>query len=223
LDRRGIGDIDTLTVEEYAARNAWGRLRYRIYRHPLVMFGIGPAYLFLLQHRLPVGAMWHGRMPWVSTGLTNLAIILVGAGLIYALSWPVFLVIHLPTVLMGAAAGVWLFYVQHQFEKTYWEKDTDWSHPDAALRGSSFYDLPPALMWVTGNIGVHHLHHLSSRIPFYRLANALDNYPELRSIGRITFRESLHCVGLVLWDSDQKRMVSFKENTIRQATARAKG
>ncbi len=210
LDRRGIGDIDTLTVGEYLARSRWGRLRYRIYRHPLVMFGVGPAYLFLLQHRLPVGAMRRGAMPWASTMLTNVAALAVAAIMIHFTGLPAFLLVHVPIVVIGATIGVWLFYVQHQFERTYWEPEAGWSHPDAALHGSSFYDLPKPLMWLTGNIGVHHVHHLSSRIPFYRLGQVLADHPELRSVGRITLLESLRSVRLTLWDADHKRMVSFR-------------
>ena len=209
LEHRGIGDIDTLTVEEYRSRSRWGRLRYRIYRHPLVMFVAGPSYLFFLQHRLPVGAMNRGAMPWLSTMLTNLGIAALAVSLVMVMGISTFLVIHVPIVAIAASIGVWLFYVQHQFEQTYWEHNTDWSHPDAALHGSSFYDLPAPLMWVTGNIGVHHLHHLSSRIPFYRLSEVLSDYPELRTIGRLTLRESLKCVKLALWDQQSKKMVPF--------------
>lgn len=209
LDRRGIGDIDTLTVEEYRRLSRWGRMRYRFYRHPLVMFGLGPSYLFLIQHRLPLGAMRRGAMPWLSTGFTNLGIVVLILGASQATGFAAFLLIHLPVVIVAASIGVWLFYVQHQFEQTYWEEETDWSHPDAALHGSSFYDLPRPLMWLTGNIGVHHLHHLSSRIPFYRLPEVISDYPELRQIGRLSLRESLGCVRLTLWDGEAKRMVSF--------------
>lgn len=221
LDRRGIGDIDTLTVGEYLSRSRWGRLRYRIYRHPLVMFGIGPAYLFLLQHRLPVGAMGRGMMPWASTSLTNLAILAYALCLIQLIGLSAFLMVHLPVMLMGAALGVWLFYVQHQFERTYWEHDENWSHPDAALHGSSFYDLPRPLMWITGYIGVHHVHHLSSRIPFYRLPEVMSAHPELGGIGRITLWESLKCVRLTLWNEDSKAMVAF--STLGSSPARMAG
>ncbi len=209
LDRRGIGDIDTLTVREYLGLSRWGRIRYRIYRNPVVIFGLGPAYLFILQHRLPVGSMNRGAMPWLSTLFTNLGIVALCAALIYAVGWSTFLLIQLPVVMIGASIGVWLFYIQHQFEQTYWEREPDWSHPDAALHGSSFYDLPAPLMWMTGNIGIHHLHHLSSRIPFYKLPRIMADYPELRNIGRITLWESLKCVRLTLWDEDRKQMVPF--------------
>lgn len=209
LEHRGIGDIDTLTVDEYRSRSRWGKLRYRVYRHPLVMFVAGPSYLFFLQHRLPVGAMNRGAMPWLSTMLTNLGIAALAVSLMMLMGVSTFLVIHVPIIAIAASVGVWLFYVQHQFEQTYWEPDADWSHPDAALHGSSFYDLPAPLMWITGNIGVHHLHHLSSRIPFYRLSEVLSHHPELRNIGRLTLLESLKCVKLALWDQQSKRLVPF--------------
>ena len=217
LGRRGIGDIDTLTVEEYLARGRWGRIKYRLYRHPLVMFGLGPSFLFLLQHRLPVGATRLGRMPWLSTMLTNLGIAVLFALAIWLMGPSTFLLLYLPMMVVGASIGVWLFYVQHQFEQTYWEPATDWSQPDASLHGSSFYDLPRWLMWLTGNIGIHHLHHLSSRIPFYRLPEALADYPELRTIGRLTLWQSLACVRLTLWDAGRRRMVPF--TALRQRAA----
>ncbi len=216
LDRRGIGDIDTITVAEYQALGRWGRLRYRFYRHPLVMFGLGPAYLFLLRHRLPVGAMRGGRMPWVSTLSTNLAIMVISVGLIYLVGWKAFLLIQIPVTLLASSAGVWLFFVQHQFEETYWDKTPAWERSAAALHGSSYYDLPPFLMWITGYIGVHHLHHLSSRIPFYRLPTVLSDYPELKNIGRLTFWESLRCVRLTLWDEAERRLISFREMKRRE-------
>jgi omega-6 fatty acid desaturase (delta-12 desaturase) len=218
LDRRGFGDIDTLTIGEYLALGRLGRLRYRLYRHPLVMFGLGPSYLFILRHRLPFGAMKQGRMPWLSTIATDLAIAAVCGLLIYLVGLAAFLSIQLPIVMIGASVGVWLFYVQHQFERTYWERNPDWSHKTAALHGSSYYDLPRPLMWITGNIGIHHLHHLSSRIPFHRLPQVLKDHPELKQIGRLTLWQSLKCVRLTLWDEDAKRLVSFREVGRRMAS-----
>jgi omega-6 fatty acid desaturase (delta-12 desaturase) len=135
LDRRGLGDVETLTVEEYRARSFWGRLRYRLYRHPLVMFGIGPAYLFILQHRLPVGL--RGWRPWASTMTTNLVIASLVALMIWLIGLKAFLLVHLPSLLLAASVGVWMFYVQHQFEQTSWASDRDWNLHDAALHGSS--------------------------------------------------------------------------------------
>jgi omega-6 fatty acid desaturase (delta-12 desaturase) len=219
LDHRGIGDVDTLTVREYRALSYWGRLRYRLYRHPLILFGLGPAYLFLLQQRLPVGLMRNGWQPWISTMATNLAIALVVAILVWFIGIKAFLLVHLPIMLLAASAGVWLFYMQHQFERTVWARDGEWRLHDAALWGSSHYDLPSLLCWFTANIGVHHVHHLSSRIPYYRLPEVLRDHPELRAIGRLTLLESFRCVRLALWDEEQNRLVSFRELTASQVTA----
>lgn len=211
LDERGVGDIRTLTITEYRALSWYGQLGYRLYRHPLVMFGIGPAWLFLLKQRLPFGMMRAGAMPWVSTMGTNLAIALIAAWMIWAIGLAPFLLVHLPIVLLAGAAGIWLFYVQHQFEETHWSETAEWQFQEAALHGASHYDLPPILRWVTGNIGIHHVHHLSSRVPYYRLPDVLRDHPELADIGRITVAESLRCVKLVLWDERSRRLVSFRD------------
>jgi omega-6 fatty acid desaturase (delta-12 desaturase) len=211
LDRRGIGDIDVLTVREYFARTKIGRLRYRLYRHPAVMFGLGPAYLFLFQHRLPVGLMRQGWQPWVSAMATNVGIALTASLLIWLIGlWP-FVLVHAPIMLLAASIGVWLFYVQHQFEHTSWRANNEWDLHEGALHGSSHYDLPPLLRWFTANIGIHHVHHLCSRIPFYRLPRVLHAYPELGTIGRISLVESIRCVRLTLWDEQRKRLISFRD------------
>jgi acyl-lipid omega-6 desaturase (Delta-12 desaturase) len=211
LDRRGMGDIDTLTVQEYLARSRWGRLRYRMYRHPVIMFGIGPAYLFFLQHRLPVGLMRSGWQPWLSTMATNAGITAVVASMIWLVGVGPFLLVHLPIVVLAASIGVWLFYIQHQFEHTVWVGDGKWNLQEAALHGSSHYALPSPLRWFTANIGIHHIHHLCSRIPFYRLPLVLRDHPDLDGIGRLTLLQSLRCVRLVLWDEDRQQLVSFSE------------
>ncbi len=211
LDRRGIGDIDTLTAGEYLARSRWGRLCYRAYRHPLLMFGLGPAYLFLLKHRVPSDMMSAGRGPWLSTIGTNGAIAAVAGVMIWLLGVQAFLLVHLPVMMLGASIGVWLFYVQHQFEETSWERDGAWNVHEAALHGSSHYDLPPVLRWFTANIGLHHIHHLCSRIPFYRLPSVLRDHPDLRNTGRITLMQSFSCVRLTLWDETARRLISFGE------------
>jgi omega-6 fatty acid desaturase (delta-12 desaturase) len=211
LDRRGIGDIDTLTVREYLALSRWRRFGYRLYRHPIVMFGIGPIYLFMLQYRLPFGLAREGWVPWVSTMATNGAIALVVAGMMWQVGvWP-FLLVHLPITVVGGAIGVWLFYIQHQFEHTDWSESDDWNLPAAALYGSSHYDLPAVLRWYTANIGVHHVHHLCSRIPFYRLPHALRHHPDLANVGRLSLGQSLACVHLVLWDETARRLITFRE------------
>lgn len=211
LDRRGIGDIDTLTVEEFRARTPRRQLLYRLYRHPLVMFGIGPAYLFILRHRLPMGLMRSGWEPWVSAMATNAAIAILVAVIIWLVGLGPFLLVQMPITLIAASIGVWLFYVQHQFEDTFWEHDRDWSFHEAALHGSSHYDLPPVLRWFSANIGVHHVHHLSSRIPYYRLPEALRDRPELRKVGRLSLLQSLKAVRLVLWDEEKRHLVSFRD------------
>ena len=210
LARRGIGDIKTLTVREYFSRNWRDRLRYRLYRHPLVMFGLGPAYVFLLENRLPLG-FERQRMPWLSTMSTNAGILLAAGVLILCVGFTTLLIVHLPIVVLAATMGVWLFYVQHQFEATTWYEATDWSQPEAALHGSSHYDLPLPLRWFSANIGVHHVHHLSSGVPFYRLPEVLRAYPELREVSRLTLWQSLVCVRLTLWDEEARRLLSFRE------------
>jgi omega-6 fatty acid desaturase (delta-12 desaturase) len=217
LQRRGMGDVDTLTVREYLLLSYWGRLRYRLYRHPAVMFGVGPAYLFLLQHRLPVGLMRGGWVPWASTMGTNAAVALTVAGLIWLIGVGPFLLVHGPIVLLAAAMGVWLFYVQHQFADTQWDDDARWNLHEAALRGSSYYVLPGILRWFTANIGVHHVHHLCSRIPYYRLQRVLRENPELGAIGRLTLWQSIKCVRLALWDESRKKLISFREMRRMQA------
>lgn len=211
LDRRGIGDVDTLTVGEYLSRARLGRLSYRLYRHPLVMFGVGPAYLFVAQHRLPIGLMGAGWRPWLSTMATNLAIALLVGTLIWLVGLGAFLMVQMPVTLLAASIGVWLFYVQHQFEHTHWEEQPSWNMHEAALHGSSYYELPAVLRWFTANIGVHHVHHLCSRIPYYRLQRVLRDHPDLKGIGRLTIGESFRCVSLVLWDQRQRRLISFRE------------
>jgi omega-6 fatty acid desaturase (delta-12 desaturase) len=211
LDERGVGDITTLTVEEYRALSAWGRLGYRLYRHPLVLFAIGPIWVFGLKQRLPIGLMKEGRDPWISTMATNVAIAAMVAVLVWLVGLVPFLLVHVPIVFLAGAAGIWLFYVQHQFEDTHWSSGEEWDFRQAALHGSSYYDLPPVLNWLTGNIGIHHVHHLSSKVPCYRLPEVLRDFPELKEIGRITIRDSLGCVKLALWDEGRRRLVTFRE------------
>ena len=211
LDRRGLGDVDTLTVREYLALSSWGRLCYRLYRHPAVMFGIGPAYLFVLRQRLPIGMLRGGWRPWLSTMATNFAIALIVAVLIWFIGVGPFLLVHLPIILISGAIGMWLFYVQHQFDPTFWARDGEWTLHEAALYGSSYYDLPAILRWFTANIGMHHVHHLCSRIPYYRLPRALRDHSELRSVSRLTMLQSFRCVRLALWDEERQRLISFRE------------
>jgi omega-6 fatty acid desaturase (delta-12 desaturase) len=211
LDKRGIGDIDVVTVKEYRALPRSGRILYRLYRHPIVMFIIGPAYQFLLRNRLPLVLAEADRRYWISTMGTNVSVGIVVGIMIYVVGLGPFLMVQLPVTLIASSIGVWLFYVQHQFEHTQWDKDEDWQIHDAALYGSSHYDLPGVLRWITANIGVHHVHHLSSRIPFYRLPQVLRDFPELSEVRRLTLFESFACLKLRLWDENQRRLVSLKE------------
>lgn len=216
LDRRGIGDVDTLTVKEYLQRGWFHRLLYRLYRNPVILFGLGPSYLFILRHRLPVGAMTKGIKPWISTQATNVGIVLVSALIIYTTSWQMFLFIQIPIVVLAATFGVWLFYVQHQFDETHWERNAKWERENSALHGSSYYDLPRPLMWISGYIGIHHVHHLSSRIPFHKLPQVVKDHPELKEIGRLTLWDSFRSVKLTLWDEERRELVSFRELRRRQ-------
>jgi len=211
LDRRGLGAIEILTVDEYRAMPRARRLGYRLYRHPAVMFGLGPAFVFFLMQRLPVGMMRQGWRPWASV-LGNA--VAAGAGL-GALIWlfgpaPV-LTVNVVTMLLAATVGVWLFYIQHQFEDARWARSQGWRREEAALRGSSHYDLPPVLRWFTANIGIHHVHHLSSQIAFYRLPRVLTAYPALRGVSRVGLLESFRCAKLALWDETRGRLISFAE------------
>ena len=209
LGKRGTGDIDTLTVAEYRGRSPRQRLLYRLYRHPLIFFLIGPAYTFLLRHRFPAGYSINTWRPWLSTLTTNAAIGTIAGVLIWQIGIAQFMLVHLPIALIAATAGVWLFYIQHQFEHTVWDEDSDWSFHGAALHGSSHYDLPPILRWFTANIGIHHVHHLSSRIPFYRLPEVLKSHPELAGVNRLTFGQSLGTTQLKLWDEKERRLLAF--------------
>jgi omega-6 fatty acid desaturase (delta-12 desaturase) len=211
LERRGIGDITTLTVQEYLGLSAWRRLGYRLYRNPIVMFGLGPAYLFIVQNRLPTGVWRGGWQPWLSAMGTNAAIALLAVVTMWLIGVGPFLLVHLPITLLAASIGVWLFYVQHQFEDTLWAHAPGWTVHEAALHGSSHYDLPGILRWFTANIGVHHVHHLCSRIPYYRLPRVLRDHPELKAIGRLTLIQSLGCVRMALWDESNRRLISFSE------------
>ncbi len=209
LEHRGFGDIDTLTVDEYLRLSRWGRFRYRVYRHPLVLFGIGAVVHFFVRHRLPtiVPATWRRErlsILWTDVGLVSFV---VGMGLL--VGFKAFFLVYLPFSLLSCSIGVWLFYVQHQFEPTYWEHDERWQYEDAGLRGSSYYHLPWLLQWLTGNIGLHHIHHLNPRIPNYRLQEVLDSHPELRQVTRLTLWRSLRCASLALWDEREQKLVRF--------------
>jgi omega-6 fatty acid desaturase (delta-12 desaturase) len=210
LDRRGLGGVETLTAEEYRAHTRLGRLAYRLYRHPLVMFGLGPSYMFVLQHRLPIGLL-RDRRAWLSVLGNNLGLsVLVLAEVVVAGPKAVLLA-HLPIMALAGSVGVWLFYVQHQFDGAHWARNDRWDAAEAALHGSSHLDLPPVLRWFTANIGAHHIHHLRSKIPFYRLPQVLRDFPQLREVSRITLADAARAARLSLWDEGRGRLVSFSE------------
>jgi len=209
LGRRGMGDVHTLTVAEYRASTPMNRLLYRLYRHPIILFGLGPGYLFFLQNRLPIGHS--GLRYWVSAMSTNAAIFAALVLILYFGGLMPILLIFLPTSLLAATAGVWLFYVQHQFETTHWEESENWDLHDAAFKGSSHYVLPEPLQWLSANIGIHHVHHLYSRIPFYRLPEVLRDHADLAGNNRMTIGESLSTARLHLWDEDSRRLLSFAQ------------
>lgn len=209
LDNRGYGDITMLTVKEFRALNRWGKIRYRIYRSSFILFVIGPVWEFMLRQRFPLNTPRAWKKEWASILWTNVAIVAVFVVMWQTIGIKSFLLVQGPISLIAAAAGVWLFYVQHQFEDTYFKKNGDWNYDDAGLAGSSFYDLPAILHWFTGNIGVHHVHHLSSRIPNYRLLQCLREIPELQKVTRLTLLGSLKCARLKLWDEEQGKLVGY--------------
>jgi acyl-lipid omega-6 desaturase (Delta-12 desaturase) len=208
LDRRGFGDIDTLTVDEYLARNRWQRLKYRASRHPLVLFGLGPVYLLLIQRIQTPAARHGGKRAW-SVHLTNLVIALLFLTLFALLGVGRVLSIYLPVYAIAVAAGIWLFYVQHQFDGAYWESHDTWDYADAALHGSSYYRLPRVLEWLTGSIGFHHVHHSDPRVPNYLLRRCHEACETFRAAPAITLRSSFHTLSLKLWDREQRRLVGF--------------
>ena len=209
LDDRGFGDIDTLTVREFQARSPFRQLLYRTYRHPLILLGVGPAYQFLIRHRWPVGEMQNTRLYWTSAMGANVATAALLAAMIATFGLVPVLVVQIPVILLAATMGIWLFYVQHQFEDAHWEPDDKWSFHEAALHGSSHLELPPVLRWFSADIGVHHVHHLASRIPFYRLQEVLKDRPDLVPLNRMTIADTFGTWRLALWDEDQRRMVTF--------------
>jgi acyl-lipid omega-6 desaturase (Delta-12 desaturase) len=211
LDRRGTGDITTLTVAEYQSRPVWQRFLYRMYRHPLVLFGIGPAFILLIHYRLPTRAPHRDWQGWVSILGTDAAAAVIAAGASLIVAPGVFLIAWVVVLYLAASIGMWLFSIQHQFEDTYWERSARWDFGAAAIEGSSFYDLPRVLHWFTASIGLHHIHHLASKIPNYRLRACLEQNQELQRAKRLTLWKSIKSARLALWDENRRELVSFRD------------
>lgn len=218
LDSRGFGSIETVTVKEFAAMTARQRFWYRVYRNPFVMMLAGTPLFILLVQRVPLAEPFSFvevakkvsfSSIWKSVMGLNLALLLFYGTLGFVFGFGPVLTMYIPVVALTALIGGWLFYIQHQFEDAHWEHGKDWDYHEAAVMGSSYYDLPKILQWFSGNIGLHHIHHLNAKIPNYRLQECLDAHPDLQTLNRITFWESLKYARLALWDEDKKKMVTF--------------
>lgn len=217
LDRRGVGDIVTLTVTEYHARSRRGRLAYRLMRNPLVMFGLGPVFAMIVGPRIVA----RGARPRMRNSVlgTDVALVVVVGALCWLIGWRDFVIVWAPAALLAGSVGIWLFYVQHQFEDAYWQDGANWSYADAAMRGSSYLKLPKLLQFFTGNIGLHHVHHLNSRIPNYNLQRAHDSNPIFAGVPTLSLWDGLRAVKFKLWDEEAGRLVTFAQagNAGRQA------
>jgi omega-6 fatty acid desaturase (delta-12 desaturase) len=219
LERRGVGDIITLTVTEYRARSWKGRLGYRVIRNPLLMFGLGPVIAMMVGPRIATRSQ-RPRMRH-SVLATDVALFSVVGLLCWLIGWQRFLLVWGPAAMLAGSVGIWLFYVQHQFEDAYWESACDWDYADAALRGSSYLKLPKVLQFFTGNIGLHHVHHLNARIPNYNLQRAHDENPVFHQVPTLSLADALRTVNLKLWDEDRGKLISFAQARVTHPKPRA--
>lgn len=209
LDRRGVGDVPTMTVEEFVAAPRWQRWGYAFIRHPLVLFGFGQLYIFLFSHRFTRPGM--GKRERQSIIITNLALLAILAITSLTIGWKTYLLVQLPIIWIGGAIGEWMFYVQHQFEGVYWARHKEWDYVKSAVLGASFYKLPRLLQWFSGNIGFHHIHHLSPRIPNYNLEKCHRENPIFNIAPTVTLLTSLRSLRLRLWDESARRLIGFRE------------
>jgi len=209
LDRRGHGDVDTITVSEYLALSRGARFKYRLFRNPFVLFGIGPIF-FMIDNRIPRSLSLKDK-EIRSIWWTNLAIVLLTAASMVWVGWRPAVLVYFPAMYIAAAAGIWLFYVQHQFEDAYWKDHGEWDYATSAIRGSSYFKLPAVLQWFTGNIGLHHVHHLGPRIPNYKLERCHTENPLFHQVTVLTLRQSLATMRLALWDEESQRLVGYSD------------
>lgn len=210
LDRRGYGDVTTLTIAEYKALSRFGRFKYRAYRSPFVLFGIGPLHMMVLQ-RFRAPSVATGKKQLWNVWMTNIAMAGLAAIAIVAFGWRTVVLLYVPAFYLAGAAGIWLFYVQHQFEDAYWERHKEWDYATAAVMGSSYLRLPAVLNWFTGHIGLHHVHHLGPKIPNYRLQKAHEENPIFQQAPVLTLRTAFRSLRLTLWDEETGRMVGFRD------------
>ncbi len=209
LDKRGVGDVDTFTVEEYNSAPLMKKIWYRIYRHPVFLLLIAPPLLFGLKHRLPLDCEFHSVKIWTNVTLTNVALVLLVSLLVHAFGWQAFFLVYLPVIWLGSALGVAMFFIQHQYEDAYWNRNSEWKYFDAGLQGSSYFEFSRFISWLFGNINLHHIHHLNGHVPSYRLRECLAAIPELRAVPKRTWVDIPACYKLTLWDEKAKKMVSF--------------
>lgn len=214
LDRRGTGDVWTLTVQEYLEASRWKRFAYRLARNPFILFVVAPVVLFLVLERLPTRK--DGRRERLSVYATNASLALMVTGMSFLFGWKAYSFLQLGAVMIAGSAGVWLFYVQHQFEGVYWERAEEWDYEKAALQGSSYYKLPPVLQWFSGNIGFHHIHHLSPRIPNYHLERCHRSEPLFQAVKPVTLFSSFKCLTFRLWDERRRRMVGYPSASLNR-------
>ncbi len=219
LDRRGTGDVWTMTVQEYLESSRWRRFAYRLARNPIVLFVLAPAFLFLIRERFPSPSAntRERHSVWAMNAAIAAMVLILGS----VFGFKAYVLIQLMVTMVAGAAGVWMFYVQHQFDGAYWERGDAWDYTEAALQGSSFYRLPRILQWFTGNIGFHHIHHLSPRIPNYNLERCHKSHPIFEGVKPLTLLRSFKAIDYHLWDEEHRQLVSFRHVRRQRKKARA--
>lgn len=217
LDKRGVGDVWTMTTEEYLNSTKWKRFKYRMYRHPITMFGVGSLFVFLIQNRTTKKEM--GRKERLNVHFTNVALLVIFAVMSWAIGFWTFVIIQFSILYLAAIAGLWLFYLQHQYEDVTWVRSDKWNYREIAIDGSSFVKFPKVLQWFSGNIGFHHIHHINARIPNYKLEECYDENPVFKEVEPVTFLKSLKTLRLRLWDEKNQKLIGFKELFREKATA----